>query len=207
MLANRQAASGDEYLMRKPKPGRRKKLWKRGILVACAVLLAIPLCLTICSRLTHVAIMLLIYDEIYHMKKEPTGPGRPPDLIETFQLPVNSDEPILTQNQYSSWVNVTISGTIDLGGGRYHDALWHCDAEGSCERYRGLHIHGRYAFALSRYPKHFSHDGYEYIYKGVGDTPRHIAFQLITDDFPEASGALEVEVFYPWYSFNRGGGR
>ena len=39
------------------------------------------------------------------------------------------------------------------------------------------------------YPKHFSHDGYEYV-------GRHIAFQLITDDF-EASGDWRLKSFIP----------
>ncbi|MCY3781835.1 MAG: hypothetical protein OXG78_16085 [Chloroflexi bacterium] len=191
--------------MRKKKNGPRKKFWKRWLLAAAVLLLAIPLCVALCNALLNLTFWLLIYDQIYHDLKEPTGPGRPPELIETFLLPVNGDEPVLTQHKYNGWVNVTITGTIDLGEGRYHTMMWLCDAEGGCGPYRGLRIDGS---QTSRYRwKRFSHDGYEFIYQDVGDIPRQISFQLITEDYPEASGALEVEVFYPWYSFNRGGGR
>jgi len=130
------------------------------------------------------------------------APYNQPDVIETFMLPVNNDKPILTQHDYTDWVNITISGAIDLGGGSYHDVEWLCDEEGSCKKYSGLRIDGKH---YSEWLEGFSHDGYEFQFHVVGETPRRIAFQLITKDFPEATGALEVEVFYPWHSFGRGG--
>ena len=126
-----------------------------------------------------------------------------PEKIETITLPVNSDIPILTQHDYNDWVNVTINGAIDLAGGHYHDAERLCDAEGRCKPYRGLRIDGEYFGVDGR--DLFSHDGYEFLYYVDGDSPRPIAFQLFTEGYPSATGALEVEIFYPWHSFGRGG--
>ena len=183
--------------MRKAKAGRRKKPWIRRLLVACAAMLVGTLIVLFCLATFYFSIMSSVIRELHA-----PAPYLLPEKIETFTLSVNSDKPILTQHDYAGWVTVTINGTIDLGGGHYHDAERLCDAEGSCQPYTGLYINGRH---LSGLPKRFSHDGYEFMFHYVGDSPGQIAFQLITEDYPEASGALEVEVFYPWHSFGRGG--
>ena len=207
MLKRKEAATCAVQLMKKAKTCGRRNRWLGWLKVAVTILLLVKLCVVICNVLFWFAIRLIIADELYHMNKEPTGPGRPPEIIEAFSLPVNSDEPILSQYEYMGWVNVTITGTIELGDGLYHDVLQLCSAQGICERYRGLYIDGEYAFHLRSRPDAFSHDGYEFLFHHDSDEPSPISFQLLSEDYPQATGALDVEVFYPWYSFNRGGGR
>ena len=169
-----------------------------NLLVGCAALLT----LSTCVLLGFVIPLLSASDAIMRSLLAP-APYEEPEKIETFKLPVNSERPILTRFEYSDWVNITIAGAIDLGGGRFHDADRLCDAKGSCKPYKGLRIDGEYFGVDSR--NLFSHEGYEFLYHHDGDAPSRISFQLITADYPAATGALEVEVFYPWHSFGRGG--
>ena len=184
--------------MSKRKRSDRKRHWIRDLLLGCAALLA----LFICVLLVLLIPVLTAADAVMRSLLAP-APYDQPEKIETFTLPVNSDEPILTRHDYTAWVNITISGTIDLGSGHYHDAERLCNAEGSCKPYRGLRINGEYFNVYSS--DLFSHDGYEFRYHHDGDAPSQISFQLITKDNPGATGAMEVEVFYPWSSFGRGG--
>ena len=169
----------------------------RNLLLGCAALLVASLIVLICLATWYVSVMSSVLRSL-----TAPAPYHQPEIIETFPLPVNSDKPILTKHDYSGWVNVTINGTIDLGSGHYHDAERLCDAAGSCKPYTGLRIDGKYYSGL---PKRFSHDGYEFLFHVDDDAHRRIAFQLITEYTSEAAGALEVEVFYPWHSFGRGG--
>ncbi len=183
--------------MNKRKRIDRKRPWIRNLLLGCALLLG----MSVCVLLSFVIPLLSAADAVMRSLHAP-APYHQPEKIEIFTLPVNSDTPILTQHDYAGWVGLTINGTIDLAGGRYHDAERLCDAEGNCKPYTGLYINGR---RLSKRPRRFSHDGYDYMFHHVGDTPGQIAFRLNTEDYPEATGALEVEVYYPWHSFGRGG--
>lgn len=183
--------------MDKRKRSGRKKPWISDLLLRCAALLA----MSICVLLVLLVPLLTASDAVMRSLRAP-APYHEPEKLETFTLPANSEAPILTQHDYAGWVGLIISGTIDLGGGFYHDAERLCDAGGNCTPYTGLTINGRH---LSKMPRRFSHDGYDYMFHNVGDTPRQIAFHLNTENYPEATGALEVEVYYPWHSFGRGG--
>ena len=183
--------------MNKRKRGNRRRLWIRNLLLACATLLAMGMCFLLSFGIPLLSASAGIMRSLHY-----PAPYHQPEIIETFMLPVNSDEPSLTQHEYSDWINITISGTIDLGDGSYHDIEWLCDEEGSCKKYSGLRIDGKY---YTEWLEGFSHDGYEFRFHVDTDRPRRIAFQLITKNYPAATGALEVEVFYPWHSFGRGG--
>jgi len=184
--------------MNKHKRSKRTKPWNSDLNLGCGALLMVSVCFLLSFLMSAFSGAAIIVNSLHA-----PAPYHQPDIIETLKLPVNSDRPILTRHEYTGWVNVTITGAIDLAGGQHHDAEKLCDAAGRCKPYKGLRIDGEYYNVYGR--DLFSHDGYEFLYHVDGDAPRPIAFQLVTEGYPAATGALEVEVFFPWHSFGRGG--
>lgn len=126
-----------------------------------------------------------------------------PVIEEIINVPLNSDAPVYTEQEYSRWVAITISGSVERDGEFFHDALVQYDNEQqSLYDFRGFLIDGIYAFEL-RAPSpgysedhvyRFSHSVNGYLRRIKGKETRAIGFQVINEASRDLEGVFTVEV-------------
>lgn len=123
---------------------------------------------------------------------------------ETLIVPLNSEEPVYTKNQYSDWVAISISGSVERNGEFLFDALHHYEdlAQGSQGGFRGFMIDGKYV-DLMHTPSPRYRDDHVYrfpysVYRNIRDTnlhlPKTIGFQMINEAARGLDGEFIVEV-------------
>ena len=127
-----------------------------------------------------------------------------PVIEEMVTVPLNSDVPVYTEHEYSEWVAIMISGSVERDGEFFHDALVQYDNDRqSLYDFRGFLIDGVYAFefrALSRpgynedHVYRFSHSVNGYLRRIEGKETRAIGFQVINEASKDLEGVFTVEV-------------
>ena len=129
-----------------------------------------------------------------------------PLVEETIAIPLNSDIPVFTTHEYSDWVTITISGSVERNDQFYHDAFHEFDdvQNGSQAGFRGFLIDGVYAFAFREPGPNFREDHvYAFIHSVNGfprrtidskDAKKAIGFQVINDNSGDLEGMFTVEV-------------
>ncbi|MCE2472002.1 MAG: hypothetical protein J4G18_08895 [Anaerolineae bacterium] len=123
---------------------------------------------------------------------------------ETLILPLNSEEPVYTENKYSDWVAISISGSIERNGEFLFDALHHRDAlaQGLRGGFRGFLIDGKWVqLGRGPTPKYRDDHIYRYsysVYRNIRDTnlhlPKTLGFQIISEAARGLEGEFTVEV-------------
>jgi len=126
-----------------------------------------------------------------------------PVVEEIVSVPLNSEAPVYTEHEYSKWVSITVSGSVERDGEFFHDAILQYDnAQQSLHDFRGFLIDGVYAFEL-RAPSpgynedhvyRFSHSVNGYLRRMEGKEKRAIGFQVINEASRDLEGVFTVEV-------------
>ena len=112
-----------------------------------------------------------------------------PTLIEeTLEVPLNSPEPVYTENKYSDRVAISISGSVERNGEFFFDAMHLYDdlEQGSQGGFPAFLIDGRHVvFFLMPTPKYLDDHIYRFPYTGFRNLldenfhlPRTIGFQI-----------------------------
>ena len=165
------------------------------------------------SRLIRVLVMielLALAGAVYYclvILSFPFGiPGyfvTPTPIEETLEVPVNSIGPVYTKNEYSEWVSISISGSVERNGEFSHDAFYHYNdvKQGPQSEFDGFLIDGIYALQGRAQPKY----RYDHIYafahavngslRSTGaDSPRTIGFQMINEALRGLDSVFIVEI-------------
>ena len=134
----------------------------------------------------------------------PANDVTPIPIEETLEMPLNCEEPVYTENKYSDWVAISISGSIERNGEFLFDALHHNDdlAKGSQGGFRGFMIDGRYVyFMLTPTPDYRDDHVYRFpysVYRNIRDTnlhlPKTLGFQIEHEFARGLVGEFIVEV-------------
>lgn len=126
-----------------------------------------------------------------------------PPIEESIEIPLNSHGPVYTQNEYSNWVSISISGSAEQNGEFFHDAFYQYDEQrGSQNRFRGFLIDGVYALdsraSGSNYRDdhiyRFSHSVYRFPRSTDAHSPKAIGFQVINEAARGLDGVFIVEI-------------
>jgi len=128
----------------------------------------------------------------------------PPPIEESIEIPLNSQGPVYTENEYSEWVSISISGSVERNGEFFHDAIYqYVDVQqGSQNRFQGFLIDGIYAFE-SRAPGpgyrddhiyRFSHSVFGFSRSTDVHSPKAIGFQVINEAARGLDGLFIVEI-------------
>ena len=125
-------------------------------------------------------------------------------IEESIEVPLNSQEPVYTENKYSDWVAISISGSVERNGEFLFDALHHYEdlAQGSQGGFRGFMIDGKYVdFMLTPNLRYRDDHVYRFpysVYRNIRDTnlhlPKTIGFQMINEAARRLDGEFIVEV-------------
>ena len=136
--------------------------------------------------------------------RHPTPNATVVAVEETLIVPLNSEEPVYTENKYSDWVAISISGSIEQNGEFLFDALHHYDdlAQGSQAGFRGFMIDGKYVYFMLTPNLRYRHDHvYRFpysVYRNIRDTnlhlPKTLGFQIISEAARGLEGEFKVEV-------------
>ena len=123
---------------------------------------------------------------------------------ETLIVPLNSEDPVYTENQYSDRVAISISGSVERDGEFFFDALHLNDdlEQGSQDGFPAFLIDGHHVvFFLMPTPKYRDDHVYRFPYSGfrnIVDTnfhlPRTIGFQMIHEAARGLDGEFIIEV-------------
>ncbi|MCY3781922.1 MAG: hypothetical protein OXG78_16530 [Chloroflexi bacterium] len=131
---------------------------------------------------------------------------RPVDkgIEEILIVPLNGQEPVYTENKYSDWVAISVSGSVERNGEFFLDALhlYNDLEQGSQGGFRGLLIDGKYAYYfLIPTPDYRDDHTYRFpysVYRNIRDTdlhlPKTIGFQMISEAASGLDGEFIVEV-------------
>ena len=126
-----------------------------------------------------------------------------PVIEEIVSVPLNSDVPVYTEHEYSEWVAIMISGSVERDGEFFHDALVQYDNDRqSLYAFHGFLIDGIYAFEFRgpnlRYSEdhvyRFSHSVNGNLRRIDGNETRAIGFQVINEASRDLEGVFTVEV-------------
>ena len=107
----------------------------------------------------------------------------PPPIEESIEVPLNSHGPIYTENAYSEWVSISISGSVERNGEFLHDAIHQYDD----------HIY------------RFSHSVHGFPRATGSDSPKTIGFQVINEAARGLDGVFIVEVSSDSFKHDPGG--
>ena len=123
---------------------------------------------------------------------------------ETLIVPLNSKEPVYTENKYSDWVAISISGSVERNGRFFFDAIHRFEdvRRGLGSGFRGLLIDGKYAsYFLIPTPDYRDDHVYRFpysVFRNIRDTnlhrPRTIGFQIIYEAARGLDGEFAIEV-------------
>ena len=137
-------------------------------------------------------------------KARTRAPNVAEEVEEILIVPLNGQDPVYTENKYSDWVAISISGSVERDGEFLFDALHHYEdlAQGSQGGFRGFMIDGKYV-DLMHTPSPRYRDDHVYrfpysVYRNIRDTnlhlPKTIGFQMINEAARGLDGEFIVEV-------------
>ena len=123
---------------------------------------------------------------------------------EILVVPLNSQEPVYTENEYSDRVAISVSGSVERNGEFFFDAmhLYEDLEQGSQDGYPAFLIDGSYVvFRLTPTPKYRDDHIYRFpysVFRNIRDTnlhrPRTIGFQIISEAATGLDGEFVIEV-------------
>lgn len=120
-----------------------------------------------------------------------------PVVEESVEVLLNRDVPIYTENEYSGWVSIIVSGSVERDGQFYLDALHQVDdvQRGYQGGYQGFEIEGVYALKYkSSRPGYRDDHVYRFSYWVDGDAPKSIGLQITNEAASGLDGVFIVEV-------------
>lgn len=126
-----------------------------------------------------------------------------PVVEEIVSVPLNSDAAVYTKQEYSNWVSITISGSVERDGEFFHDALVQYDsAQHKLHDFRGFMIDGVYAFEFrspspdynENHVYRFSHSVNGYLRRMDGNENRIIGFQVVNQASRDLEGVFTIEI-------------
>ena len=124
----------------------------------------------------------------------------PTRIEEALEVPLNSQVPVYTENKYSDWVAISISGSVERNGEFFHDAFHQYDdvQQGSQGGFQGFMIDGTYAYRFRAPSPDYQGDHvYRFQYPVFGNTrdpdariPKTLGFQMINEAARGLDGCL-----------------
>ena len=133
-----------------------------------------------------------------------------PLVVEAIRVPLNGDIPVYTENEFTEWVTVTVSGSVERDGEFYLDGLFHYDDK---QQYaKTLFINGAWAFERQsvegQFPDYSDDHFYRFIHWVDADSWEQLGFQFLDADATDLEGVFTVEVANtPYYGMPEYGGR
>lgn len=131
-------------------------------------------------------------------------------VVEAIRVPLNGDTPVYTENEFTKWVTVTVSGSVERDGEFYLDGLFHHDDK---QQYaKTLFINGAWAFERQsveeQFPDYSDDHFYRFIHWVDADSWEQLGFQFLDADATDLEGVFTVEVANtPYYGRPGAGGR
>ena len=132
-------------------------------------------------------------------------------IEETLIVPLNSPNPVYTENKYSDRVAISISGRVERNGEFFFDALHLYDdlKQGSQSGFQALLIDGKYiVYILVPTPKYRDDHVYRFpytVFRNIRDTnfhvPRTIGFQMLYEPAGGLDGEFIIEVSSDPYKY------
>ena len=133
-----------------------------------------------------------------------------PLVVETIAVPLNADKPVYTENGFTEWVTVTVSGSVELDGEFYLDGLFHYHDK---QQYaKTLFINDVWAFerqsVYGQFPDYSDNHVYRFVHWVDGDSCKKLWFQFLDADVTDLDGVFTVEIANtPYYGRPEAGGR
>lgn len=205
--------------MRKQK--RKPKRYLRRAAKACAILVFV-LCILIAVFAATVLVCLHLFvsmltptSNVSQMRNEEKADYRQvsvarPLVVETVAVPLNADKPVYTENGFTEWVTVTVSGSVERDGEFYLDGLFYYHDK---QRYaKTLFINGAWAFerqsVSGQFPDYNDDHVYRFIHWVSKDSCKKLGFQFLDADATDSDGVFTVEVSNdPYHGRPEAGGR
>jgi len=137
----------------------------------------------------------------------------PTPIEETLEVSLNDPGPVYTKNEYSDWVSISISGSVERDGEVFHDTFYHYNdvTQGPQSEFDGFLIDGIPASHGQGQPKYrydhtyrFSH--YVFRFQNPADLklPKTIGFQVINEAVSGLDGVFTIEVSSDSYKHRSG---
>ena len=205
----------------KHKSKRKPKRYLRRAAKVCAAILVFVLCFlfaayAVISQLAHA--LYLAWSPTYNasqMRNEENtnyryvDTGRPL-VVETIAVPLNADVPVYTETEFTEWVTVTVSGSVERDGEFYMDGLFHYSDK---QQYaKTMFINGAWAFerqsVSGQFPDYRDDHFYRFIHWVGADSREQLGFQFLDSDAQDLYGMFMVEVSNdPYHGRPEAGGR
>ena len=127
----------------------------------------------------------------------------PTPIEETLEVSLNDSGPVYTRNEYSDWVSISISGSVERSGEVIHDAFYYyADESGGPQReFDGFLVDGIPASHGQGRPDYrydhtyrFSHYVYRFQDSAASKVPKTIGFQVISGFASGMDGLFTIEI-------------
>ena len=127
----------------------------------------------------------------------------PTPIEETLEVSLNDSGPVYTRNEYSDWVSISISGSVERSGEVIHDAFYHYDdvTQGPKTEFDGFLIDGVLPLLGRGWPEYrqdhtyrFSHFVYRFQDSTASKLPKAIGFQVISEPAGGMDGVFTIEI-------------
>ena len=205
--------------MRKRK--RKPKRYQQRVARACAILVFV-LCILFAVSVATVLFSLHMFVSVLtptsnatQMRNEGNSDYRHvsvarPLVVESVVAPLNADKPVYTENGFTEWVTVTVSGNVERDGEFYLDGLFHHHDK---QQYaKTLFINGAWAFerqsVYDQFPDYNDDHVYRFIHLVSNDSCKKLGFQFLDADATYSEGVFTVEVSNdPYHGRPEAGGR
>lgn len=117
-------------------------------------------------------------------------------VVEAIRVPLNGDTPVYTENEFTKWVTVTVSGSVERDGEFYLDGLFHHDDK---QQYaKTLFINGAWAFERQsvegQFPDYNDDHFYRFTHWVDADSWEQLGFQFLDVDATDLEGVFTVVV-------------
>ena len=161
---------------------------KESKLVVVTMLISLTMGIVLLSMLVYLPLRPLLEARV------PT-----PVVEESIEVPLNGDAPVYTVIEYSGWVMIMVSGSVERDSQFYVDALHQVDdvQRGYQGGFKGFEIDGVYALksiASASRPDYREDHIYRFKYYVTGDSPKSLRFQVQNEAASELDGVFIVEV-------------
>ena len=115
----------------KRKSKRKPRRYVRRAAIVCAAMLVFVLCFLFVAYAVISQLSLALYSawspaynasqvrNVENTDYRYVDTGRP-RVVETITVPLNADVPVYTENEFTEWVTVTVSGSVERDGESLH---------------------------------------------------------------------------------------
>ena len=127
----------------------------------------------------------------------------PTPIEETLEVSLNDTGPVYTDYEYSDWVSISISGSVERNGEVSHDAFYHYNDETGAPQgeFDGFTIDGVPASHGQGQPEYrydhtyrFSHYVYRFQDSAASKVPKTIGFQVISGFASGMDGLFTIDI-------------